>query len=239
MKKKSPCIQELEKEGSNWYIDRYESVQVERNRYFVLLLLCLAALLLSILASLMLFPLKTAVPYVIQINKATGESAVLQSLDKRKVSEDQAVTIYFLHQYLNARMNYNYDLLQMNVDRVRGLSTDEVYKQYARSLDSNNPQSPINQYHNTVKIKTNIVSHSFPYPNIAQIRFYTELTPIDSNSGLNNATPIKRYYSATIQYRYADIQIPVGDRENINPLGFFVTNFQIDEETQRRHTEND
>ena len=54
-------------QGNNWYVDRYEALKVERNRYFVLLLVAFAALIISLLIHLALLPLKTAVPYVIEI----------------------------------------------------------------------------------------------------------------------------------------------------------------------------
>lgn len=223
--KKRESINEFEQAGAEWYIDRYESVKVARNRYFFLLLVCLVALICSALASLMLFPLKTAVPYVIQIDKTNGATTILKPAGKKIIIEDQAVTVYFLYQYLNARMNYDYALRQVNANLVRALSSNDVYQQYVRAIDANNPQSPIKKYRDTAKITTKIISHAFPYPNIAQVRFYTELS---TNSTVSSV--VKQSYLATIRYTYANIALPVSDRENLNPLGFFVTNFQLNEE---------
>ena len=217
----------LEKNGADWYADRYNSIRIERNRYFVLLLVCLAALLASVTANVLLTPLKTAVPYVIEVNQNDGMTTLLKPMDRQSIQENQAVTLYFLYKYLNARMNYDYGLRQTQAETVRLLSAAPVYQIYAKQMDVSNPQSPIRLYQNNSVINTKIASYSFPYPDIAQIHFYTELTSADSG----NTTPLRRYWQATIKFTYADTSLPIEQRININPVGFFVTDFQVNQET--------
>ena len=209
--------------SKSWYADRFDAVRVERNRYLLLLCICLVALILSVIANLLLSPLKTAVPYVIEINKTDGMTTVLKPLDVKSIEQNQAVTLYFLYKYVNARMNYNYGLRQTQAEIVRLLSTKAVFQDYAKQMDVSNPQSPIRLYKNNNTISTRIVSHSFPYPNIAQIHFYTELS--------NNNSSQRRYWQATIKFTYAETALPFEQRININPVGFFVTDFQINQET--------
>ncbi|HYF97593.1 MAG TPA: type IV secretion system protein [Coxiellaceae bacterium] len=214
------------KEASDWYQDRYETIKVERNRYFFLLLVCLGVLALSLLVNLMLMPLKRVEPYVVEIDKSTGLTTVLQPTSKVSLRENESVSIYFLYKYLNARMSYDWALRQTNADIVRALSNTATYREYARFMDVNNPDSPIKKYQTTSAMNVHILSHSFPYPNISEIHFYTELTS-KTNIG---AKPVKQFWVATIKYTYANNSLSLGDREHINPLGFFVTSFQLNQE---------
>lgn len=216
----------FEKNGSDWYSDRYESLRVERNRYFLLLLLCLSALIASVIANLLLSPLKTAVPYVIEVNKVDGATTVLRPADTRSVQENEAVTLYFLYKYLAARVSYHYGLRQINAETVRALSTAQTYQQYVQQIDTSNPQSPVRLYRDQATIAMKVIGYSFPYPNIAQIHFYTDL----QNNAAGGKSPIRRYWQATIKFSYAAAPLPMSERVNINPLGFFVTDFQVNEQ---------
>lgn len=215
----------FEKNGSDWYSDRYDALRVERNRYFFLLIVCAVALIMSITANVMLSPLKTAVPYLIEINKEDGSTTVVKPLDFKSLEEKQTVTLYFLYKYLNARMNYNYGLRQVQADTVRALSNAPVYQTYASQVDVSNEKSPTRQYQNNGIISTKITSYSFPYKNIAQIHFYTEL----NNSNSDHAS-VRQYWLATIKFTYSKAALPTNDKVNINPVGFFVTDFQITQE---------
>lgn len=221
-------IKHLIQQGADWYQDRYEAILVERKRYFLLLVICFIALVISLVANLLLSPLKTAVPYVIQIDKSTGITTILQPASAKSLQQQEAVTTYFLFKYLNARMSYDYALRLSNANTVRALSSATAYRQYAQHMDTANPESPIHQYKNNSTISVHIESYSFPYPDIAEIHFYTRIY----NSGESSESKTNRqYWLASIKYTYANVSLSLRDRENINPLGFFVTNFQLSQET--------
>jgi type IV secretion system protein VirB8 len=220
-------------EGNDWYVDRYETIKVERNRYFILLLVALAALIVSLIIHVAILPLKTAVPYVIEIDKTTGITTVLKGGDMNAVRSQQAVTDYFLLKYLNARMSYDWGLRQENANIVRALSTRSVYQTYVDKIDVNNPQSPIKLYDNSKIINVHVTSHTMPYPNIAEIHFYTEIT---DKVAIGVTAPVKQYWIATVKFTYADNALTTEDRENINPLGFFVTDFQLNHDVPGGNT---
>lgn len=215
-------------DGNTWYYDRYESIKVERNRYFLLLIISIVALVTSLLANLMLSPLKTSVPYVIEIDKTSGITTVLQPANLQALREQQTLTTYFLFKYLNGRMSYDWSLRQANADIVRALSTARSYQLYANQMDVNNPQSPIKLYGDNKLATVHVTSHSMPYPNIAEIHFYTELT----DKGVSfSGQPSRQYWVATIKYAFSNTNLSLADRENVNPIGFFVTDFQLNQDT--------
>src|SRR3546814_8827408 len=57
----------------------------------------------SIFAFAALAPLKTVVPYVIRVNQTTGAVDVQTALTQRPMRYDEAVTKYFLAQYVRTR----------------------------------------------------------------------------------------------------------------------------------------
>ncbi len=214
-------------EGNDWYVDRYEAIKVERNRYFALLIIALVALIVSLLIHIAVLPLKTAVPYVIEVDNTTGITTVLKGGDTNAIRGQQAVTDYFLLKYLNSRMSYDWGLRQVNADIVRAMSTTQAYRIYANQIDVSNPQSPIKLYDNSKIMTVHVTSHTMPYSNIAEIHFYTELS---DKIAIGNITPMKQYWVATIKFTYANNSLTSTDRENINPLGFFVTDFQLNQD---------
>lgn len=218
---------QFEKEGTSWYADRYESLRVERDRYFFLMLVCLVALILSIIANVLLSPLKTAVPYLIEVNKESGFTTVLKPMDLKSIKQNEAITVYFLYKYINARMSYDYALRQINANVVRALSSASTYQQYVAQMDTSNPDSPIRRYKNQSKIDIKITGYSFPYPDIAAIHLYAEIQPVGAAS---TTKPVRQYWQATIKFAYSNAPLPSSERINFNPLGFFITNFQLNQE---------
>lgn len=214
-------------EGKDWYHDRYESLKIERNRYFLLSIIAIAALIISLLIHLALLPLKTVVPYVIEIDKTTGITTVLKKGENSSLTAQESVIDYFLLRYLNARMSYDWRLREENFDIVRAMSTIGVFRLYANQLDVNNPQSPIKLYANRKIITVHVTSHTMPYPHIAEIHFYTEIA---DKVAIGNAAPARQYWVATIKFEFAKNKLKRFDRENINPLGFFVTSFQLNKD---------
>src|SRR3546814_6407729 len=60
----------------------------------------------SIFAVAALAPLKTVVPYVIRVNQTTGAVDVQTALTQRPMRYDEAVTKYFLAQYVRTRESW-------------------------------------------------------------------------------------------------------------------------------------
>jgi len=218
--------QQLIEQGRDWYHDRIAAIQLERNRYFAAFIFCLILLALALVVLILLMPLKTAVPYVIEIDKSTGITTVVKPLDAQSLRAEQAVTTYFLMQYLNARMSYDWGLRQTNANIVQSLSTAHLFAQYAAQMDIHNPESPIHQYGDNNVVNVHVNSYSYPYANTAEIHFYTENT----NKTSPSSQPLRQHWVAVIKYTYANNPLPARLRETINPLGFFVTDFQLNQD---------
>lgn len=84
---------------------------------------------MSILAVMMLTPLKTVVPMILRVDKSSGYVDVVKPSDgteKPEVVEDK----HFIHQYILARESYNWSSQRANYRFVQLTSSPDVFEQY-------------------------------------------------------------------------------------------------------------
>ncbi len=70
--------------------------------------------IISIVAVVLLTPLKTIEPYVIRVDNTTGMVDILTMLDEKEISSNEALDKYFISQYVKAREGYYYELLNQD-----------------------------------------------------------------------------------------------------------------------------
>jgi type IV secretion system protein VirB8 len=208
----------------NWYADRYQTVVVQRNFLLLLTMISLAGIIVSAIAVIKVTSSKTIEPFVIEIEEKTGITNVIRPLLKEKFSHEEALTRYFIMKYINARETYDPSSFEYNYSTVaRILSSSEVYSQFRRSISADNPESPLRlglKGERTIKVIsiTPLVVAAGQTGFTAQVRFVATSTA---------STP--KNLVATINYLYQDLELNRDERD-INPLGFQVTGYRIDEE---------
>src|ERR687892_2444097 len=99
---------------AQWHQDLYGSAVVSRNRWFVLGVVALIVATLEAGALMALAPLKAVEPYVIQVDNDTGMTTVLEPLKEKSLSENEAVTKFFIVKYVVARETYDPQDLNQN-----------------------------------------------------------------------------------------------------------------------------
>src|SRR3546814_1848893 len=100
----------------------------------------------SIFAVAALAPLKTVVPYVIRVNQTTGAVDVQTALTQRPMRYDEAVTKYFLAQYVRTRESWIPAAAEENFRFVTILSQPAEQQRWARFFSNNNAASPQNAW---------------------------------------------------------------------------------------------
>jgi type IV secretion system protein VirB8 len=209
----------------NWYADRYQTVIVQRNFLVLLTMICLFGIIVSVLAVIKVSSSKTIEPFVIEIEEKTGITNVIRPLLKEKFTHEEALTRYFIMKYMNARETYDSASFEYNYSTVtRILSSSEVYSDFRRSIVADNPQSPLrlgSRGERTIKVIsiTPLTTAAGQRGFTSQIRFVSTNTLTGSKN-----------YVATMNYIYQDLELNKDERD-INPLGFQVTGYRIDEET--------
>ena len=103
---------------------------------------------LEALALAGLAPLKTVVPYTIEVDRQTGYVQMVKGLQPGPLSETSAVTQSFLVQYVIARETFDAADLRDNYRKVTLWSAGSA-RNSLRSIDmrKTNPASPLNLYH--------------------------------------------------------------------------------------------
>jgi type IV secretion system protein VirB8 len=186
---------------------------------------CLTLSVLSVVAVVGLTPLKKVVPFVVRVDNATGIVDVVETMRNSKTNYDEVVSKYFVRQYIRFREGYSPDQ-QIKEEYYRNVgfmsSQAEQQKYFEYFNPSTNKNSPLNLYGNHGRINTIIKSISFVDADkkVALVRFIREI---------NDGRDVKQtHLAATVTFKYLD---GAGIEESIraiNPLGFQVTEYRVD-----------
>lgn len=218
----------------NWYSDRYNSIVVQRNLLFILLVAAVIIVASSVFIVGNIASTFKIQPFVVDIEPQTGITNVVNPLANHELTTNEALNKYFLMKYVSAREGYNVNNWEYNFKTVvRLLSTPEMYNIFIRFINTD-PNSPIALYGS--QMSTYVVFRSiqlFPGTEIkpgvfgdpqAVVRF----TVYPSNGGtLNGVTGNRIHKILTANYTYQQTEMSEDDRQ-VNPLGFFITSYQVD-----------
>ena len=209
-------------ELKDWSGDKHQSALVQRNLLLVLLVICLAVILLSLSTIRYLKNTQSIDPFVIEIEEKSGVPTVVEPLSVQAYSADMAIKRYFIMKYIKAREEYFNSTFNMNYNNVvRVLSSSDVYyRDYRPAFGTNNPSSPYNLYGSGSYVTVGLKSMIFPSSNSAQIRVTLNV------AGQVNLVMNKIIY---MEFSFQNLNMSESDRL-INPLGFQVTLFRIDDE---------
>lgn len=225
IRKKKPEEVSLEDEkdlvaqSRNWYSDRYETILVQRNLLLVLACAMLATILISVFMVGQVTLSKSIEPFVIEVEQRSGITNVVNPLSRQDLLTNEALKSYFLMKYLRAREAYSIVDYEYNYSTVvRLFSTREVYQAFKRAI-SEDPRSAVTLYGNQVQTILKVRSIQFlDGGKTAQIRF----TIVESRGP-------KYDKIATIAFDFVQMEMTTEERY-VNPLGFQVTGYRVDDE---------
>jgi len=202
-------------------------VEQSNKRAWLIAFVSVGVAILSIVAVLLLTPLKTVEPYVIRVDNTTGMVDILTILDEEQISSIEALDKHFVAQYIKAREGYYYDMLNQDYIFVQLLSTPEIAESYRQIYTGDNARDT--RLGNATQVEVQIISivlGESAGAKTATARINLKTTNKNSKAE-NMATKV-----ITLTYTYQTAQV---DEENrlLNPLGFKVSNYRVDEEVTR------
>jgi type IV secretion system protein VirB8 len=214
-------------EKKNWYKDRYQYVLVQRKLLALITMLALVCTLAAVLVIASLTPLKSVEPFVIQVDQRSGITQTVDPLTAKDLSANEAVNNFFIVQYIRSRETYSVNDLARNYDIVRVMSdSSRVYPGFVTQADPNNPNSNAARLGSsgvrTVKFK----SITYLNPQLAQVRLL-----IEERADRGEATQQNKI--ALVGFEYVKMSLTTDERY-INPLGFRVTDYRLDEDVLQR-----
>lgn len=211
-------------QARSWDQDRQrKSLRSERIAWVVASLGLLAATAEAV-ALAGLAPLKTVMPYIIRVNQTTGAVDVQTTLTQKPMRYDEAVTKFFLAQYVRARESWLPAAAEENFRAVTILSEPGEQQRWGRFYSTNNSTSPQIVWGKGAVVQARVRNIAFINDRVANVRFTrTVQTETDQQSS---------DWIATVTFRYTNAPMAEGDRYR-NPLGFQVENYRADPEVVR------
>lgn len=172
-----------------------------------------------------LMPLKSVEPFVIQTEKSTGLSTVLHIANQRDIPVSEVMNKYWISQYVLARETYDWNTIDQDFYKVRELSMPNIFEPYASQYDVNNKESLDKKLKDNYRIIVKLNSVVINNKETATVRFARQTIDTNSNTTTNSTT-----WTATIGFEYfPDFDVPE-EKRLINPFGFKVTSYRVDEE---------
>jgi type IV secretion system protein VirB5 len=210
-----------EKARQQW-AERMGEPIVEKNRWFVVAILLGLALIASLAAISNLIPLKTVVPYGIQIDRATGE-VTAKPIAATDFKPGQAEKKYFITRWIRDIIDLEPNITERNLREAFGFVRGKAIEEYKDFMNQTKPLLRLRE-EPTLTRKTDIISFNFMTDNTANIRFQTEERQA-------SVAPVIKRYAAFVTY---ELLAPTTDRDIVeNPLGLFITHFTISEEINK------
>jgi len=178
---------------------------------------------LSLLAFVLMLPLKSFEPYVVTVDSTTGYIEVKSGLTRpANLTEQQAVTQANVVRYIRNREGYDPFAIEERFGIAALLSTDEAARELQELFSAANPQNPAKIYGKLKRVLVDVKSVTFPNASTAIVRF--------STNEKSDTESIVRHWISVVRFRYTDTPIRNEWRFE-NPLGFQVYSYRRDQET--------
>lgn len=214
---------------AGWGVERDARMRVERNAGWWLAGIGWVGMVAMAVAFAAMFPLKQTVPYVIEVNKITGEAQVVDAVNRRSIDYDELNAKYWAAKYVVARENYFYTLLQTDYDSVFAMSSEDVAQQYGRDFEgSNNKQERFGAgKEDRIDVLSITLQPAIAGVNQARAVVRYKKTSRDVGRGIDSGVS---NHVATFSYQWVPNRIGKEFDLLHNPLGFEVTGYRTDEE---------
>lgn len=213
-----------EDQTSSWYKDRYQYALVQKRLLSVVTLVSLACTFASVLVILNLVPQKTIEPYVIQVDQKSGITQYVNPVKAPELTANEAVKNYFVVNYVRAREGYSATDIVRQYEVVRTMSEpSRVYAGFQAQANANNNESNVARLGSAGTRNIKIKSISYLEPQVVQLRILIE----ERSSGVS----VTAQYHKIVTMKFEFTQMSLNSEERfVNPLGFRVTDYRIDED---------
>jgi type IV secretion system protein VirB8 len=213
----------------DWEADRQSRLERSERRAWVVAGAASVVAVVAVLGIATLAPFKRVVPMVFAVDKASGNTELVNAADDRNVAQlgyQELLDKHWASQYIIARESYFYRLLQTDYNTVLMLSADDVGRDYARLFEGTDPRDK--KLGSQTEWKVTVLSVSLQHDGVgskAVVRFQRE----ERKNGAERPEP-PSFFVATMAYEYKPSMF--GKEKDLvqNPLGYRVTSYRLDSE---------
>ena len=200
------------------------SLRRQRNVWSIVAILSLVLAICCIGFVAMLLPLKQVQPYLVMVDRTTGEAERIAQVEPLSLSEQEAVIQAELVRYVTDRETYDVADNATRIPDVLSRSQGQAADSLRALWNSGNKEYPPNIYEDRNRLTVTIVSISLLEEGQAQVRFRKVL----EESGLPD---IERDFVATVRFTFEPKVERNLEAVWANPLGYKVLNYRVDAET--------
>lgn len=218
----------------SWYVDRYEAVLIQRNVLVFIVLGCILSIMAGLMFAIYLNNRKTVEPFVIEISEETGIASVVEQLDVKSLTQEEAFAKYFVSKYVKLREEFDINYYnRAYYQDVRLLSAPNAFSAFRSGLRLSGKEGLLETYGTTLRRQVSLIksiqfiSLSKGAENrLAQVRFRVEDVSADG--------AVRRSQDKVVMIEFSFVQMNLTIEERyVNPLGFQVYSYKVDEETVR------
>ena len=199
-------------------------LQTQRNRWMVIAIVSLILAAGCVGVVLVLLPLKEIRPYVVLVDKTTGESEKIVQVQPLKLSEQEAIRQAELISYVSDRETYDAFDNETRIPEVLARSREQARRSLISLWTRGTDDYPPAVYADRSRVMVKIVSITLLTGKTAQVRFRKTLETEGEKS-------IERDFVATVGFAFNPRIERNLEAVWTNPLGFVVTNYRVDAET--------
>lgn len=209
------------RDGETWEHETYLRLTLSKKRAWIVAATAGALAMLSLLALVLVLPLKEFAPYVVTVHDETGYLEVTRGLKPGDLSEDEAVTSANIVRCLTAHETFDATDVKENFESVNLCMADQALVNYRSVFEKGHPDNPVERYGYDTTVRVQIKSLQLLTDSTAQVRFQTITTTRDH--------PATEHWVAVLTFRYVQKPTSLADRFK-NPLGFQITRYRRDQE---------
>lgn len=207
-------------QAKDWHYDKYEYKSLERNRFFILLVLVSLIAAGAVFSVGQLVPLKEKIPYMVQNNSATGEVSVVKEMSGGEFIASAKNVEKHVADYLRYRLTFDHHNIDEYFQYVQLMSNGDVGNEYVEYM-KNDPRSPYKSFED--KEHNDIYIIDMNHLNDTSV-----LAHVDITNYRNNAKPKRTRWAVVIDFEWKGI--PTDNQYRyFNPAGFTVTRYRKDQ----------
>jgi type IV secretion system protein VirB8 len=215
----------------NWYTDRYSIAVYQRNFLMVFLLATALVMFMGVVYINIISQKKTVDPFVVEIEEKSGIPTVVDQKSKAEYTAKETVNDFFIYKYVRARENFDFrDYIYNYFTVVRVLSSGGIFKQFYAENNKRNPDSRVNVYGR----KTIVIAKIKSVIDITNAQDKRDNTRSKQVRLLvqhiqKNRITLEEHKVILMKYKFENLNLEFEERL-INPLGFQVTFYKINDE---------
>ena len=223
MAENNDALRSYFQDGDRWEHEIVRKAKRSKAFAWFITLIFASITILALGVLVMLVPLKSFEPYIVEVDRNTGYIEVKTGLTRTdQITDQQAVTQANVVRYIRSREGYDPFAIEENFGIAALLSTGKAASELQNQWRAANPDNPARRLGKNKPIAVDVKSVTFPNATTALVRFSTlEKSETDA---------IPRHYISVVRYRYTDTP-EKNEWRFENPLGFQVYDYRRDQET--------